>query len=259
MNNSVELEVNNYIGTIFLNHQPLNVLTGDFLEEISRKVDEVQRDRQIRVLLVKSKSKKAFIAGADISSFPEINREIGQELVDTGKKVFNKIEQLDVPVIAVIDGVALGGGLELALACDLRIASSSSKLGLPETGLGVFPGYGGTQRLPRYVGLGKAKEMIFTGSTLSAEDAEKIGLVEHVAQSSEDLDTLSHSLALKISEKAPLAISKSKQVINSGYDLSLAEGQRLETKLFGDIAESDDLKEGVQAFNEKRSANFKGE
>ncbi|WP_223155182.1 enoyl-CoA hydratase/isomerase family protein [Alkalibacillus aidingensis] len=258
MTQLVNVRVEDHIAIIELNHQPLNVLTKPFLGDIHSAVEVVTSNEEIRALVIQSASEKAFVAGADIKQFSELDPSSGQQLVERGKQIFDQIQDARFPVICAINGVALGGGLELALACDIRVAESKAKLGLPETGLGVLPGYGGTQRLARLIGLGKAKEMIFTGEPLKAEEAYRLGLVEHLVS-----DGKSPKVALEIAEKiakqGPIAITNAKKAVNQGFELPLNEGQQIESELFAQLCETQDIQEGVEAFLEKRDPVFKGE
>jgi len=206
-------------------------------------------------VIITGAGEKAFVAGADIKEFPELKRVAGETLCLNGQAVFQKIADLKQPVIAAIDGFALGGGLELALACDFRIATPKSQFGLPEVKLGIIPGYGGTQRLPRLIGSGKAKQLIYSGEFLTADDAYRIGLVEEIAESALEK---AKEWAQKILKRGPLAVQAAKQAINQGLETSLQLGLELEARLFGEICETEDKNEGVKAFLERREADFTG-
>lgn len=253
----VTYEKNELIFTLTIDNPPLNILTDELLSEMDVVINEIVAHPTCRALIIRGKGEKAFVAGADISQFPNLNVKSGKELAEKGKKIFDKIENAPFPVICAMNGFALGGGLELALACDIRIAEQKAKLGLPEVGLGILPGYGGTQRLARLIGPGKAKKMIFTGAAISAEEAYSFALVEEVVPNGE-----SYSAAVRIAKQivnnAPLAISKVKAAVNRGLDVSLAEGQELESSFFASLCLTEDMQEGVRAFTEKRKASFLG-
>lgn len=253
----VRVEVKGPIAFITLDNPPLNILTDRLLDELEKAVDSIVNKQGLRAVILNAAGQKAFAAGADISQFPHLNGHSGIELVEKGKKIFDKLAGIEKPVICAIQGMALGAGLELALACDIRIAEEDAKLGLPETGLGIIPGYAGTQRLPRLVGPGKAKEMILTGVLLTGREAYEKGLVERTVLKGQALDA-AVEMAEKIAAKGPLAIDKAKKAVDDGIEMPLAAGQDLETQLFSELAETADMQEGVKAFTEKRKANFNG-
>ena len=207
-------------------------------------------------MIVTGAGDKAFVAGADIKEFPELKGEAGQELCRRGQSIFQKLADLKQPTIAAVDGYALGGGLELALACDFRVATEKSVLGLPETTLGVIPGYGGTQRLARLIGAGKAKQMIFSAEPLGAAEAYRVGLVEAIVESG--VMEEARSWAEKILKRGPLAVQAAKRAVNGGLETTLEEGLKLEAEAFGSVCDSEDKIEGVKAFFEKRKPNFTG-
>ncbi|WLR50272.1 enoyl-CoA hydratase-related protein [Bacillus tianshenii] len=248
----VNYSTENKIGFIEIDSPPVNALDAEVLEELSNILDGISNE--IDVLVVSGAGDKAFVAGADIREFPQLSKEKGEEMCIRGQGVFNKLEALPQPVIAAIDGFALGGGLELALACDFRIATPSSKIGLPEVKLGIIPGYGGTQRLARLIGPGKAKQLIYSGEFVSAEQAEGIGLVEEVTDGSAVEAAI--NWAEKIKCRGPIAVAAAKRAINEGLQTTLQEGLALEAQLFGDICETKDKVEGVTAFLEKREPKF---
>lgn len=253
----IAFEESESIFTIKINNPPLNVLTDELLNEFNAVIDEICSKMTCRTLIIRGGGEKAFIAGADINQFPTLNADSGKKLVEKGKKIFDKVANAPFPVLCSINGLALGGGLELALACDIRIVEQHAKLGLPETGLGILPGYGGTQRLASLIGPGKAKELIFTGKTLTAEEAYACGLVEKVVASGQGLQE-ALKMAKQISGKAPIAISKAKSAINFSLEHSLEEGQELETNAFAHLCLTEDMQEGVKAFKEKRKPIFTG-
>jgi len=233
--------------------ESLNALNAKTINEISSALDELESDHEVRVIILTGSGEKSFVAGADIKEFSDFNQEKAEELARNGHyNLFNKIESLSKPVIAAVNGFALGGGLELAMACHIRYASENAKLGLPEVTLGLIPGYGGTQRLPKLVGKGIANEMIFSAKMIPAQKAKEIGLVNEVYPI-EELLAKTKELAKTISSNSPMAISKAIQAINlSDTD----KGFETEIKGFGELFELDDKKEGVSAFIEKRKPSF---
>ena len=242
------------ISTLTINRpQSLNALNTKTLAEISDAVTAFIQNKDTRVLVITGSGEKSFVAGADIKEFTEINADGAMELAENGQKnVFNKIENSPKPIIAAINGFALGGGLELAMSCHIRYASENAKLGLPEVTLGLIPGYGGTQRLPKLVGKGLANELIFSAKMISAERAKEIGLVNDVF-TLEELLAKSKELATQISRNSPLGIEKAIKAVNlSDTD----KGFDAEIKSFGELFELEDKKEGVAAFLEKRKPNF---
>ena len=256
MGELVTFLVKDGVAEVVISNPPVNALNAQVIEELSEVISSVGQTGAAAVIITGA-GERAFVAGADITEFPSLNAVTGKNLVLTGQRVLGKLTELDVPVIAAINGFALGGGCELALASDIRIAEEQAKLGLPEVNLGVIPGYGGTQRLSRLVGGCKAKELIFTGEAISAEEALRIGLVEKVVGQGESLNA-ARKMAQKIISKGPLAIKKAKRAIDDGLKLSLKEGLDLEANLFGELCETKDQKEGANAFLEKRKAEFKG-
>ena len=240
-------------------HRPkvLNALTRATLDELRRALLELQRDDGVRVIVVTGTGEKSFIAGADINELAVQSPTSGRELALAGQHVFDLIENLGKPVIAAINGFALGGGCELAMACTIRIAADTAKLGQPEINLGIIPGYGGTQRLPRLVGKAKAMELILTGTSITAAEAERIGLVNRVVPASE-LMTEVRKLATDLAKQAPIAVRYILTAINKGLEMPSAEGAVYEATLFGLVAGTEDMREGTRAFLEKRKAEFKG-
>jgi enoyl-CoA hydratase len=253
---NIIVERKNHIAYLAINRPTkMNALNQTVLTELAHFIGEVQKDEQIRSVLITGVGEKAFVAGADIAEFQDFDASGGQELARQGQtQVFDAIEQSDKPILAAINGFALGGGLELAMACHIRVACNTAKMGLPEVGLGLIPGYGGTQRLSQLVGKGRAMEMICTGEMISADNALRIGLVNHVV-AAEELMVFAESILSKINAKAPLAVASAIRAINAsnterGFDVEIAEF----AKCFGTA----DFKEGVSAFLEKRKANFSG-
>ena len=233
--------------------ESLNALNAKTIQELSTALDELDSDSSCRVVILTGSGEKSFVAGADIKEFSDFGQQKAEELAKNGQNsLFNKIENLSKPVIAAVNGFALGGGLELAMACHIRYASENAKLGLPEVTLGLIPGYGGTQRLPKLVGKGLANEIIFSAKMISAERAKGIGLVNEVYPI-EDLLTKTKELANTIAFNSPMAISKAIHAVNlSDTD----KGFETEIKYFGELFELADKKEGVAAFMEKRKPNF---
>ena len=234
----------------------LNALNSTILKEINDFVGSL--DSTTRVLIITGDGEKSFVAGADISEMAHLNEPQGFEFGRLGAQVFRRIEVLPIPVIAAVNGFALGGGCELAMACDIRIASSKAKFGQPEVGLGIIPGFSGTYRLPKLIGQGYAKEMIYTGKVIRADEALRIGLVNAVYEPEELMDKALEMAAMML-KNAPVAIGLAKQSINEGYDLDADGAIALENKLFGKCFATTDQKEGMDAFLNKRKATFKGE
>ena len=242
------------IATITINRpESLNALNYKTIQELSDGFGKLNDDREIRVIILTGSGEKSFVAGADIKEFSDFGTDAAEDLARNGQNLlFNKIENLSKPVIAAVNGFALGGGLELAMACHIRYASDNAKLGLPEVTLGLIPGYGGTQRLPQLVGKGIANELIFSAKMITAERAKEIGLVNEVFSSSELLEK-SKELATLISRNSPMGISKAIAAVNLA---GTSNGFETEIKSFGELFEMDDKKEGVAAFLEKRKPAF---
>ena len=234
----------------------LNALNSTILKEMGDFIGTL--DAKTRVLIITGDGEKSFVAGADISEMAHLNEPQGFEFGRLGAQVFRAIETLRIPVIAAVNGFALGGGCELAMACDIRIASSKAKFGQPEVGLGIIPGFSGTYRLPKLIGQGYAKEMIYTGKVIRADEALRIGLVNAVYEPEELMDK-AMEMAQMMLKNAPVAISLAKQSINEGYDLNANDAIGLENRLFGKCFATVDQKEGMDAFLNKRKADFKGE
>ncbi|MFT9850243.1 enoyl-CoA hydratase/isomerase family protein [Aneurinibacillus sp. REN35] len=249
---NVTWEVESRLGLITIDAPPVNALNKDFFEQMNEIIHKI--GDSCDVVIITGAGEKAFVAGADIKEFPELGREQGEELCKRGQALFQHIANLPQPVIAAIDGFALGGGLELALACDFRVASRKSQLGLPEVKLGIIPGYGGTQRLARLIGPGKAKQLIFSGEFVSAEEAYRIGLIEQLVD--EDALSEARKWAATILQRGPIAVKAAKRAIDQGLAVSLEEGMNVEARAFGDICVTEDKNEGVAAFFERREPNF---
>ncbi len=234
----------------------LNALSSEVLAEISIALDLVSKDKATRVLIVTGSGEKSFVAGADIAEMKDKDNLAGRDFSAFGNKVFAQLANLRQPTIAAVNGFALGGGCELALACDMRIGAKNAKFGQPEVGLGILPGFGGTQRLTRLIGIGRAKELIFTGATITAEEAYRIGLINQIVALPELLPEVKR-IAQKIIKNAPLAVESSKKVINAGAEMELTHALSLEIGSFGNLFSTQDQTEGMTAFIEKRPANFK--
>lgn len=253
---NIRLEQEGAIATLFIDRpKALNALNTKTLQELESALKSLPAD--VRVLIVTGGGEKAFVAGADIAEMAALTDTQAQEFGALGHRVMAALEALPIPTIAAVNGFALGGGSELALACDFIYASEKAKLGLPEVGLGVIPGFGGTQRLTRVVGRARAKELIFTGDRIDAAKAKEIGMVLEVLPA-DGLLAHCRAVAEKIVKNSPLAISKAKQVIEAGADQDLRAANNLERQAFGDLFGSEDQREGMKAFLEKRPATFTG-
>ena len=234
-----------------------NALNAQTVDEIGSVFADALNDDSVKAVIVTGGGEKAFVAGADINELAQKDPQTGKAASEQGQQVFGAIERFPKPVIAAINGFALGGGCELALACHLRIASENAKLGLPEVTLGIIPGYGGTQRMARLLGKAKALELILTGDLIDAAEAERIGLVNRVVPLEQLMQT-AEELARKIMTRGPLAVRAALEAVQSGSEMPQREGQVLEATLFGLLCASEDTKEGMTAFLEKRVAEFKG-
>jgi enoyl-CoA hydratase len=249
----------NGITTITINRpSKLNALNKDTITELRDAFEEANNDNSTKVIIITGSGEKAFVAGADIKEFADFNTEEGSRLAAKGQDLlFNYIENLETPVIAAVNGFALGGGLELAMACHFRVASDTAKMGLPEVSLGVIPGYGGTQRLPQLVGKGRAMEMIMTAGMIDANKALAYGLVNHIT-AGEELLPLCEKIAGKIMRNSSVAIQSAIKAINANFKDGI-DGFNIEIEEFGNCFGTEDFKEGTTAFLEKRKANFPGE
>jgi enoyl-CoA hydratase len=248
----------NGIGQITINRpSKLNALNAATIKELHNGIEKLDVNSEIRVIIITGEGEKAFVAGADISEFANFSEEEGAQLALQGQELlFNFVENLKTPVIAAVNGFALGGGLELAMACHFRIASDNAKMGLPEVSLGVIPGYGGTQRLPQLIGKGRAMEMIMTAGMITAEEAHRNGLINHVVPQAELLD-FTKSLAHRIMRNSPVAIGNAINAINANFKEGI-DGYQTEIRNFGKCFGTEDFKEGTTAFLKKRKPNFKG-
>src|SRR5215467_1573019 len=255
---NILLEKKNAIAYITVNRpKVLNALDMATMDELRTAFHNVKSDAGVRVVILTGSGEKAFIAGADISELAKNDPVSAKEYALRGQNVLNLIENVGKPVIACINGFALGGGCEIALACTIRLASDNAKLGQPEVKLGIIPGYGGTQRLPRLVGKGIAMQLLLTGEMITAQEANRIGLVNEVTAPAE-LIPRAEAIAQKIIANGPLAVQYTMEAVNKGMETPLAEGLYIEAVLFGMACATEDQKEGTKAFLEKRAAQFKG-
>lgn len=248
-------EDENGIAILTINRpQKLNALNKQVLSDLNDALSHIEESDEIRLLIITGSGEKAFVAGADIKELSTLDRQSGEQTSSEGQNLFNRIEAFSKPVIALVNGYALGGGAELAMACHIRIGTTNAVFGLPEVSLGLIPGYGGTQRLPQLVGKGKAMEMILSGSQIKADEASELGLLNEIYSAGEALEE-TKKLAGKILKNSPLAISSAIAAINAGYRI---RGYAREANLFGQLCETEDFKEGTSAFLEKRKAKFTG-
>jgi len=254
---TLQVERRDRIAFVTINRpDKLNALNAQSKSELKELFLDIQNDAEVDVVILTGSGDKAFVAGTDIKELTELNEEKGKRFSEDGQAVFNLIENLGKPVIAAVNGYALGGGSELALACHIRIASDNAKFGQPEVNLGIIPGYGGTQRLARLVGKGSAMEMILTGEQVDSQEALRIGLVNKVVSFPELMKT-AESMAHKIIGKGQVAVRLALMAVTATHEVSLAPGQAFEAELFGRCCASEDFKEGTSAFLEKRKPAFK--
>ena len=252
---NILLEKKGLIAVATINRpKALNALNSEVLTDLDELVSTVKADADIRALVITGSGEKAFVAGADIGEMSTLTKEGGEAFGKHGNNVFRAIETLPIPTIAAVNGFALGGGCELSMACDIRICADTAVFGQPETGLGITPGFGGTQRLARIVGTGKAKEMIYGARNIKAEEAYRIGLVNNVYPA-EELMPAAKKLASTIARNAPIAVRNCKRAINEGIQVDMDQAIVIEEKLFGSCFETCDQKEGMNAFLEKRKVD----
>lgn len=256
MHQNISLEIKEQIAELAINRpQQLNALNRATIKELHEALSELNRNTKVRAVIITGSGEKAFVAGADIKEFANYSINEGSELAQSGQHMlFDYIENMGKPVIAAVNGFALGGGLELAMACHIRVASTNARMGLPEVSLGVIPGYGGTQRLPQLVGKGRALEMIVTAGMVNANRAHEIGLVNHVVEQSELLE-FCHNIGAKIIKNSPNAIEGVIKCVNAGFN-SDKHGYKVEVEEFGKCFGTAEFKEGTTAFLEKRKAQF---
>lgn len=257
MYNTIIVETAGRIAHVTINRpDKLNALNAQAKAELKQAFEIIKNDSNVDVVILTGAGEKAFVAGTDIKELTELNTESGKIFSEDGQSVFNLIENLGKPVIAAVNGYVLGGGTELALACHIRIASENAKFGQPEVNLGIIPGYGGTQRLARLIGKGRAMELILTGDQIDAQEAYRIGLVNKVVSQAELMKT-AEAVAQKILSKGQLAIRLALKAVNMTAETNLTDGQALEASLFGLCCGTEDFKEGTKAFLEKRKPEFK--
>ena len=246
----ITYEVENQIGIITINRpKVLNALNSTVLDELDATLDQVDLE-EVRVLILTGAGEKSFVAGADIGEMSSLTKAEGEAFGKKGNDVFRKLETFPIPVIAAINGFALGGGCEISMSCDIRICSDNAVFGQPEVGLGITPGFGGTQRLARIVGVGKAKEMIYGARNIKADEAYRIGLVNNVYPQ-EELMPAAKKLAATIAKNAPIAVRNCKKAINEGLQVDMDQAIVIEEKLFGDCFETEDQKAGMGNYLEK--------
>lgn len=255
---NIIFQVEEGIATVTFNRpQVLNALNSELLKEFSDVLDKIAADEDIRVLILTGAGEKAFVAGADINELAAFNALQAKHFSESGHTLLNKLQTLPIPVIAAVNGFALGGGSEIALACDFIYASENAMFGQPEINLGIIPGFGGTQRLPRLVGKNRAKEMIFTGKMLATDEAYAMGLINKICPQQQLMDEVIKT-AQTMAAKGKVTLRAAKQAINSGMNVDLATGCSIETDAFALCMDSPDAKEGTSAFLEKRQPDFKG-
>ena len=253
---NILLEKEDNLAIVTINRpKALNALNSETLADLDLVITEIENDSNIYCVIITGSGEKAFVAGADISEMKDLTEEQGKEFGILGNRVFRRLEKLDKPVIAAISGFALGGGCELAMSCDIRIASEKAKFGQPEAGLGITPGFGGTQRLPRIVGMGKAKELIYTGTIIKADEALRIGLVNKVVPL-ESLMEEARAMANVIISNAPIAVKLCKDAINKGMQVDMDSAIQIEAEDFGKCFVTEDQVEGMSAFIERRTKKF---
>ncbi len=254
----LKLEKADFIATVTVSREKaMNALNPDVLKEITRCFQGLSEDREVRSVILTGAGDKAFVAGADIAAMSTMTPEQAAEFGKLGHEAMSAVENCKRPVIAAVNGFCLGGGMELALSCDFVYASERAKLGLPEVGLGLFPGWGGTQRLTRLVGKDRAKEVILTGRVLSAQEALQFGIVNRVC-APENLMNEARATAAEIAKKGPMAVSLAKKLINNACNTTLEEGLKEERSSFPECFKTEDVREGLKAFLEKRPVQFKG-
>lgn len=255
---NLKYEKSDHVATVTINREKvLNALSIQTVAEMDAAFAEAEKDDDVRVIIVTGAGEKSFVAGADISEINSRTAQTGYEMAVRGQRTLRRLETMGKPSIAAVNGFALGGGCELAMACTIRIAAENAKFGQPEVNLGVIPGYAGTQRLPRIVGPGTAADLILTGRTVDAQEALRIGLVSQVVPQAELLET-AHKTASQILKKGPVAVRAAMESIDRGFNMAFDDACRLEATLFGLVCGTEDMKEGTAAFLEKRKPEFTG-
>ena len=252
-----KVEISGKVAVMTMDNPPANALSPEFRDEMMEKVHALSQDDAVWTVILTGAGEKFFAAGADIPSLGKLEPDSGLKRVQKSREFFSGIARMEKPVIAAINGICLGGGLELALCCDIRIAADHARLGLPEVNLGIIPGAGGTQRLPRAIGPGWANYLVFTGEAISAQKALGIGLVQEVVPLA-DLKQAAFAVAEKINSKGPLAVRAAKRASSVGFSLPLEQGLDLENQAFSSVCGTQDMKEGITAFLEKRKPVFQG-
>jgi len=252
----IDIEIRDKVGIMTINNPPANALSPELRLAFLDKLEEMKKREDVWTLIITGAGEKFFVAGADISKLLELDRESGYQRMKTGREFYSGVAYCEKPVIAAVNGFCLGGGLELALACDIRVVVENARLGLPEVSLGIIPGAGGTQRLPRAIGPGWANYLLFTGKHISAQKALEIGLVQEVVPSDGLMDA-AMKIADKINSNGPLAVRAAKRVASMGLQEPLEKGLDMENNAFADICATEDKNEGVSAFLEKRKPVFK--
>ncbi len=253
----VKVTVEERLALVTIDHRPVNALNRQTLEELEQLIDGLRAEPSVKVVIVTGAGSLAFVAGADIKEVSELaSMDAAKAMAALGQRVFLKLQRLGKPVVAAINGVCLGGGLELAMACHLRISGDRARFGQPEINLGIIPGWGGTQRLPRLLGKAKATEWILTGDMVTAQEAHRLGVVNHVVPQDQVLK-VAKDLARKIAAKGGVAVAQALRAIEEGTDRPLGDGLAIEADAFGVVAGTEDSREGVRAFLEKRQPQFK--
>ena len=259
-NEFVKTRTEDGIGIGTVDHPPVNALNSSVLEQLDKAIDQVAENNEVIGIVITGGGNNAFCAGADIKSFSQLtNPDDVLAVIELGQKVFKKISNIGKPVVAAINGAAFGGGNELALSCDIRISSDRARFSQPEVNLGLIPAWGGTQRLSRLVGVSKAKELIFTGQFVTAQEAYRIGMVNKVVPDGEELRAASDIVRQIASRAAPLAIKAAKEIINKGNEeQTLEEGLKLEVEAMKNLVKTEDIQEGIKSFTEKRQPKYQG-
>lgn len=257
MSEVVKVSIENYIAVVTIDRPPVNPLNSEVFLTLSRQIDELESNDEVRVIILTGAGEKAFVAGADIQEMAHLDIVGINKMNKVSRTLFTKVEQCTKPFIAAINGLALGGGFELALACDFRVASEKAKFAFPETSLGIIPGGGGTQRLQKIVGLGVAKELVLLGDMIDAQKASNLGLLHRVVPHEETMEE-AHKIATKIAKTPPVAIQMAKLALNAASDVDTQSGLLMEAMCFGNAFATEDRAEGLNAFLEKRKPQFKG-